>query len=136
MSVSCITPPQVCGRQHKCTEPTVGAHLGISLTFLVLSSVAGFWVSARLVPVLQLLATVLITIGAILGIVGWAQISSLGHVRRLLLAHMVIGLILFGFVIIQVSAALMRPSHTSNLRCGISASKCQTCNKGAQSACR
>ena len=32
------------------------------------------------------------------------------------MAHMVIGLILFGFVLIQVSAALARPSHKSNLR--------------------
>ncbi len=59
----------------------------------------------------------LITIGAILGIVGWVQIKNLGHVRRILMAHMVIGLILFGFVLIQVSAALARPSHKSNLRC-------------------
>ena len=59
----------------------------------------------------------LITIGAILGIVGWVQIKHLGHVRRILMGHMVIGLILFGFVLIQVSAALARPTHKSNLRC-------------------
>lgn len=66
-----------------------------------------------LLYLLQLLAAVLVTVGTILGIIAWTEFT---RVKRLLLAHMVIGLILFGFVVIQVSGALGRPSHKSNLR--------------------
>ena len=66
-----------------------------------------------LLYLLQLLAAVLVTIGTILGIIAWTEFT---RVKRLLLAHMVIGLILFGFVVIQVAGALGRPSHKSNLR--------------------
>jgi len=61
----------------------------------------------------QLTAAVLILVGLILGAIGWGAIS---HVRRILMAHMVIGLILFAFVWLQVISALARPSPKSNLR--------------------
>ena len=62
---------------------------------------------------LQLFAAVLIIVGAILGIIAWTQITQ---VKRILLAHMVIGLIILGLAINQVSVALGRPSLKSNLR--------------------
>ena len=64
---------------------------------------------------LQLVAALFIIVGAILGIIGWTEIP---RVRRILLAHMVIGLILLAFVVLQVSIALGRPSPKSNLRYG------------------
>ena len=66
-------------------------------------------------PLLQLVAGLFIIVGAILGIIGWTQIP---RVRRILLAHMVIGLILLAFVVLQVAIALGRPSPNSNLRYG------------------
>lgn len=68
-----------------------------------------------LFPLLQLVAALFIIVGAILGIIGWTEIP---RVRQILLAHMVIGLILLAFVVLQVSIALGRPSLKSNLRYG------------------
>ena len=62
---------------------------------------------------LQLVAGLFIIVGAIMGIIGWTEIP---HVRRILLAHMVIGLILLASVVLQVAVALSRPSPKSNLR--------------------
>ncbi len=62
---------------------------------------------------LQLLVALLVTIGTILGIVAWTEFSQ---VRRLLLVHMVIGLILYSFIVIQVTGSLARPSHSAKLR--------------------
>lgn len=66
-------------------------------------------------PLPQLVAGLFIIVGAILGIIGWTEIP---RVRRILLAHMVIGLILLAFVVLQVSIALSRPNPKSNLRYG------------------
>ena len=64
---------------------------------------------------LQLVAGLFIVVGAILGIIGWTEIP---RVRRILLAHMIIGLILLTLVVLQVSIALGRPSPKTNLRYG------------------
>ena len=55
--------------------------------------------------------------GVALGIYLWTVFGN-GHVHKLLLAHMIIGLIAFGLLLIQASAALiLRPHPQSKYRC-------------------
>ena len=63
---------------------------------------------------LQIIAALIVVVGTVLGIVAWQQSQPASD---LLLAHIVIGALIFAFAMLQAGSALIaRPRKDSKLR--------------------